>query len=97
MGPKLISFRGKPIFQDGQRTLYSLRLLPIGGFCKMRGEDKKAAEDLQAGTSFDSKRPLQRLYVLVNGAFYNILLAFILFFYNISRCRIPYIDGLVCP
>lgn len=32
MGPKLFSIQGK-------ETLYSLRLLPIGGFCSMEGED----------------------------------------------------------
>ncbi len=35
MGPKLFSFtRGE--------TQYSLRLLPIGGYCAMEGEDEKA-------------------------------------------------------
>ena len=33
MGPKLFSFGKK-------ETVYSLRLLPIGGFCAMEGEDE---------------------------------------------------------
>ncbi len=33
MGPKLFSIQGK-------ETLYSIRLFPIGGYCKMQGEDE---------------------------------------------------------
>ena len=32
MGPKIFSWQGK-------ETKYSLRLLPIGGFCNLEGED----------------------------------------------------------
>lgn len=32
MGPKLISHKGK-------ETTYSLRLIPIGGFCQLAGEE----------------------------------------------------------
>ena len=32
MGPKLLQFKGK-------ETSYTLRLLPIGGWCNMRGEE----------------------------------------------------------
>lgn len=35
MGPKLLSFGKK-------ETKYTLRLLPIGGFCAMEGEDEEA-------------------------------------------------------
>ena len=38
MGPKLWGFR------RGE-TLYSLRLLPIGGFCAMEGEDEDSGEN----------------------------------------------------
>ena len=39
MGPKLFSFtRGE--------TQYSLRLLPIGGYCAMEGEDEKSDDPL---------------------------------------------------
>ena len=37
MGPKLISF------QKGE-TKYSLRLLPIGGYCAMEGEDEQSGD-----------------------------------------------------
>ncbi|UNC91832.1 RIP metalloprotease RseP [Candidatus Contubernalis alkaliaceticus] len=69
-GPKLIS-----VERDGTR--YSLRALPLGGFCRLMGEDPEEVED-QA--SFQ-KRPLaQRFAVIVAGPLMNFVLAVILFF-----------------
>jgi regulator of sigma E protease len=68
MGPKLFSF------QKGD-TMYSLRMLPIGGYCKMPGEDGDS--DLPNG--FDKKTVPQRMLVVAGGALFNILLAVLLF------------------
>ena len=68
MGPKLFNHRGK-------NTDYSLRLLPIGGYVKLEGEDE-ASDDENA---FCNKKPWQRLCVLFAGAFMNFVLGFILF------------------
>lgn len=68
MGPKLVSFSTK-------KTKYSLRLLPIGGYVKLEGEDEES-DDVNA---FCNKKPLQRLLVLFAGAFMNFVLGFILF------------------
>lgn len=56
-------------------TLYSLNWLPIGGFCKIKGEsgDEAASPD-----SFAAHPAWQRLIVLVAGVFMNILLAAVL-------------------
>ena len=67
MGPKLIKF------QKGE-TLYSVRAIPIGGFCAMEGED----EETQDPKAFNSKKPWKRLIILAAGAFMNIILGFIL-------------------
>ncbi len=69
MGPKLF---GK---QKGE-TLYSVRLIPIGGFCAMEGEDEETRDE----RAFNNKKPYIRLIILVAGAFMNILLGFILIF-----------------
>lgn len=69
MGPKLFSH------QKGE-TLYSVRIIPIGGFCAMEGEDTKTAD----ARAFSNKKPLARLIILAAGAFMNILLGFILLF-----------------
>ena len=37
MGPQLLKKQGK-------ETVYSLRLLPIGGFCAMEGEDEETED-----------------------------------------------------
>ncbi len=68
MGPKLFSFT-----KDGTR--YSLRLLPIGGYCSMEGEDEQS-ENLGA---LCNKSVGARLLVMVSGALMNILLGFILY------------------
>ncbi|MBM7685167.1 MAG: regulator of sigma protease [Epulopiscium sp.] len=67
MGPKLISK------QYGE-TLYSIRILPMGGFCKMLGEDS-ASEDKR---SFTNKSVGTRIAVIFAGPFMNLVLAFVI-------------------
>ncbi|MCL2352063.1 MAG: site-2 protease family protein [Firmicutes bacterium] len=69
MGPKLLKWRRGD-------TLYSLRLFPIGGFCKMLGEDG-SSEDSRA---FGNRTLPRRIGVISAGAFMNFLLAFALLF-----------------
>ena len=69
MGPKLISRTSK---KTG--IAYSLRLLPIGGFVSMVGED----EDSEREDAFHKKPIWQRLIVLLAGATMNLLLGFLL-------------------
>ena len=64
-GPKLFSKKKK----NGE--LFSVRLLPIGGFCAFRGED----EDSEDPTAFNNKKWWQRIVVLVSGALMNYVLA----------------------
>ena len=76
MGPKIISWKRK-----NDPTNYSIRLLPIGGFCAMAGEvfedgDKK----LPKNKYMCNKKPYQRFLILVAGVTMNFILAFILFF-----------------
>ncbi len=67
MGPKLFSR------QKGE-TLYSLRLLPIGGYCAMEGEDE-ASDDPRA---FGKKSVWKRILVVVAGGVFNMILGLIL-------------------
>lgn len=62
MGPRILHW-GKG------ETEYSLRLLPIGGFCAMEGEDG-SSEDPR---SFTAKAPWKRAIILAAGAFMNFL------------------------
>ena len=66
---------GPAIFkkQKGE-TLYSLRCIPVGGYCAMLGEDE-ASEDPR---SFTSQKKWKRAIILVAGSFMNFLLGFVL-------------------
>ena len=59
--------------QKGE-TLYSLRLLPIGGYCAMEGED----EDSQDDRAFNHKPLWQRAAIVAAGPFFNFILAYVL-------------------
>lgn len=66
---------GPAIFKkQGKSTLYSLRLLPIGGFVQMDGEDGEGESE----DSFNKKAYWKRFLILVMGALINIILGFIL-------------------
>ncbi|MBE7054579.1 MAG: RIP metalloprotease RseP [Ruminococcaceae bacterium] len=70
MGPKLFSF-GKG------ETKYSLRLLPIGGYVKLEGENDTQENDNPR--AFSNLPPLKRIIILVSGALMNVVLGFIIF------------------
>ena len=57
-------------------TLYSVRLIPIGGFCAMEGEDA----DTDNPRSFQKAAWWKRLIILVAGAAMNFLVGVILMF-----------------
>ncbi|MCL1843175.1 MAG: M50 family metallopeptidase [Defluviitaleaceae bacterium] len=77
MGPKVLGFKGKKKSLDGETTLYSLRLFPIGGFCKMRGMDGDVPDDPEA---LNNKSIKARTLVMAGGSMMNFFLAFALFF-----------------
>ncbi|QIB26158.1 RIP metalloprotease RseP [Caloranaerobacter azorensis] len=68
MGPRLAKIK------KGE-TEYSIRILPIGGYVRMEGEDE-ASNDLR---SFNNRPILSRAAVLFAGAFMNFVLAIIVF------------------
>lgn len=64
-GPKLFSH----VKKNGE--IFSVRLIPLGGYCAFRGEDK----DVEDEKSFNNKKPWQRIIVLISGALMNYLSA----------------------
>lgn len=69
---------GPAIFKYNKgETQYSLRLLPIGGYVKMEGEDEEA----QSPRSFSAKPAWIRFFVLVSGAVMNIITGFVIVFF----------------
>ena len=73
MGPRLLKF------QRGE-TLYSLKLFPIGGSCRMLGEeyDEEGNELERSPRSFNAASRGWRAIVMVAGAVLNIALALII-------------------
>lgn len=67
MGPKIISKQKKD-------TLYSIRVFPIGGFCKMKGEDSSDVDS----DSFSNASKGKKFIILFAGAFMNFVLAFVI-------------------
>ena len=67
MGPKVVGL------QPGE-TLYSIRAIPFGGYCKMLGEDEAVESD---GRSYSEKSVLSRFMVIFGGPFFNFILAFV--------------------
>ena len=63
MGPTL--FKKK----KGETT-YALRLLPIGGFVSMEGEDESSDDD----RAFNNKPAWQRFIIIAAGAMLNLIL-----------------------
>lgn len=69
MGPKIISRTSK---KTG--IVYSLRLLPIGGFVSMVGEDEESDDE----SALNCKPVWQRLIITVAGAVMNIVVGLII-------------------
>jgi len=67
MGPKLIS-------RKKGETKYSWRLLPIGGYVSMEGEDAESEDE----RAFGKKPCWQRIVIVVAGALVNIFIGLIL-------------------
>ena len=65
MGPKIFGIK------KGE-TLYSLRALPLGGFCKMLGEDEESKDE----KSLSNKSILGRGAVFIAGSLMNICLLY---------------------
>lgn len=77
MGPKLFQ-------KESNGTLYSLRLLPVGGYCQLEGED----EENDSPNSLNNQSPFVRLKVILAGAIMNFILAFILLILLMSVSRV---------
>ena len=81
MGPKLFSWTSKK-----HGTLHSVRLLPIGGYVSMEGEDEDSADK----NAFCNKPVWQRMLVVIAGPFMNIVLGITLTFIVIlSQSALP--------
>ncbi len=86
-------FMGPAIFkkQKGE-TLYTIRCIPIGGFCAMEGEDEVSDDP----HSFQSAARWKRILILVAGSFMNLIagiLIMLIVFLPIQQMVTPVISG----
>ncbi len=75
MGPKLYGWKKK-----GGETDYSIRLIPIGGYCSLAGEGNDEDGKLPPERLLQSKPAWQRFLVMFFGAGNNFILAILLLF-----------------
>lgn len=79
-GPKLLGYRGRG------ETVYSLRLLPLGGYVRMAGMEPNEKDRLNG---FNKKPLRDRFAVISAGSVMNFLTAVLLFFFTFSLIGIP--------
>lgn len=66
---------GPAIYQRKKgETTYSLRIIPMGGYCAMEGEDEESTDE----RAFNNQPALQKAIILVAGPAMNVLTAVIL-------------------
>ena len=73
MGPTLLKKQGK-------ETKYALRLLPIGGFVSMEGEEEESDD----GRAFCNQKTWKRMVIIAAGATFNIILGIIVCFFLVG-------------
>lgn len=85
--------------REGKKTTYSLRLLPIGGFCAMEGEDEES-DDPHA---FGNAPAWKRFLVLIAGSGFNFLAGLLILLIIFSGVKVTssttvtgFMEGFPC-
>lgn len=77
MGPALKQWVNKK--SDGSKMTWSIRLLPIGGFCRIAGMGEDFDDEVVLpGQGFNEQPAWKRFFILLNGSLFNIILALLL-------------------
>ena len=88
-GPQLLHRTGR------NGTVYSLRLIPMGGYCAFYGEDTTDKASLADPRSFPSQPVWKRMITVLMGPGMNFLLAFFVLFFYVwiggTSSTVPYI------
>lgn len=87
MGPAILKHKGK-------ETLYSLRIFPVGGYCKLEGEDEETDDE----RAFCNQKWWKRFLVVVAGAVLNVILGFVILFAVTAQndeIALPYVQNVI--
>lgn len=87
-GIKVVEFAigmGPALFKiQGYNTLYSVRLIPFGGYCRF-------VDDINDEEALNNQKKYKRFLVLISGALLNIVLGYLLFV--LMTVAMPHPDG----
>jgi len=72
MGPKIIGWKSKKY-----DTRFSLRAIPVGGFCAFYGEDDVSGKHLADSRAFSNQAVWKRILTVAMGPMMNFVLAFV--------------------
>lgn len=86
MGPKVIGI-------NRNKTLYSLRLLPFGGFVKLEGFEETADESSES--SYKNKTISQRALIISAGSLMNLFFAFLLYLILVFVQGVPSVSTTI--
>ena len=93
MGPQIFKFNRK-----NDETNYCLRLLPIGGYVQMAGEEVELDDKIPEEKRMQSKTWCQRFLTIIAGIMFNFILAILVFFVvglvNGASLNRPYISSV---
>ena len=93
MGPKLIGWTGK------SGTKFSLRCIPLGGFCAFYGEDDVEGKTKDDPRAYSKQNVWKRIFTVAMGPMMNFVLALVVafgfFFFLGENTTIPVVDALM--
>ena len=75
MGPRIWSHQSKK-----DETLYSIRLIPIGGFVSLAGEEVEDDKKVPKNKKLQAKKPWQRFLIMFFGPGFNFISAILMLF-----------------
>lgn len=62
-------------------TEWKIAIIPLGGYVKMKGQDDSDPTNVSSDNdSYNTKTPLQRIFILLAGPLANFVIAFVLYF-----------------
>ena len=80
---------GKAIWKkQGKETLYSLRIIPLGGFVQMEGESENSTDE----RSFSNVSIPKRIAIVAAGAIVNIIFGILVYFLLVATVGLQFVD-----
>ena len=93
MGPKIVGWTGK------SGTKFSLRCIPLGGFCAFYGEDDVEGKSKDDPRAYGKQNVWKRIFTVAMGPVMNFVLAFVVafgFFFCLGETvGLPVVDTLM--